>query len=174
MGLHSWDDIVYCDIGRVFEYKQFEKEWEHITHNETELMRSATALRNQHSHGHGQYTHYPQQQRYYHPHPTPYPVSHPHARTQSYHGYAQMHGQHQHHGQQQQQPGVYYNSNGCGPPATVSGSYSQSQSLKSEAAMLEMGLSQAQPPQHSQGNASYKSYNSSSMSQSLSTQSELQ
>jgi len=181
MMLHSWDDIVYCDIGRVFEYKKFEKEWEHITHNETELMRSATAHRHQQQQQQHQQQQRYHQQRYYHP-PTSTPAHYPmsHQRSQGYHCYGQQ-GQGQHsQSQSPQGAGAYYNSNsnsnGCGPPP-VSNSYSQS--AKSEAAMFDhsngQGLTQSQPPQlqHSQGNASYKSYNSSSMSQSLSTQSAL-
>jgi len=36
--LHSWDEIVYRNIKRVFKYKEFEKEWAHIASNEQRLM----------------------------------------------------------------------------------------------------------------------------------------
>jgi len=188
--LHSWDEIVYRDIGRVFEYKQFEKEWQHITHNETELMRSATALslshsRQHHAHAHAHahahsHVHAHQQLYYHHPAPAHYPMSRRGNQPHGYHGYEQQ-GYQQ--GYQQGQS-VYYNSNGCGPP--VSGSYSArpqpppppahryTNGKSVDAGVFEasdLGLTQAQPPQHSQGNMSYNSSSMpSSMSQSLSTE----
>ena len=34
----SWDCIVYKNIRRVFQYKEFEKQWQHIDHNKSHLM----------------------------------------------------------------------------------------------------------------------------------------
>lgn len=46
--LHSWDEIVYRNIKRVFKYKEFEKEWAHIASNEQRLMQKVTERRKRH------------------------------------------------------------------------------------------------------------------------------
>lgn len=42
--MHSFDDIVYRNIKRVFKYKEFEKEWQHIASNEQRLMQRAATV----------------------------------------------------------------------------------------------------------------------------------
>merc|ERR1719464_1049800 len=46
--LHSWDEIVYRNIKRVFKYKEFEKEWEHIASNEQRLMQRVSDRKKRH------------------------------------------------------------------------------------------------------------------------------
>jgi len=46
--LHSWDEIVYRNIKRVFKYKEFEKEWAHIASNEERLMQRVTERKKRH------------------------------------------------------------------------------------------------------------------------------
>merc|ERR1712087_479352 len=146
--LEHTDEIVYRDIGRVFEYKQFEKEWQHITHNEQELMRSATAL----SHHHQHQRHHHRHHQHYHAPPMPMPMPVAMAAPMAYPMTHPRHGHGQH--------SVYYN----GSAAAVSGSHRRFKSDAFEEQQLQ------QQPLDSQGNQSYKSYNSSSMSQSLSSE----
>merc|ERR1719464_859920 len=46
--LHSWDEIVYRNIKRVFKYKEFEKEWAHIASNEQRLMQRVSDRKKRH------------------------------------------------------------------------------------------------------------------------------
>ena len=42
--LHSWDDIVYKDADRVFEFKDFNKKYKYYQQNESKLMQRLKAL----------------------------------------------------------------------------------------------------------------------------------
>lgn len=43
--LHSWDEIVYRDIGRVLEYKQFKQTWRHNVAHQSRLMENISVYK---------------------------------------------------------------------------------------------------------------------------------
>jgi len=92
--LHSWDEIVYRDIGRVFEYKQFKEQWRRNLSHQSRLMENISIYK-QHARNPSNFTiSMPSSSRMsrHHPFPPHHQMSSFYTNTHSGYGWYGMNG----------------------------------------------------------------------------------